>query len=196
MNRILVALLSCLFFLCVSAQAAPNPKAIAKLSRKIVRQQSKLQRLFNKLSSENKLAAINEIGSSDEDSDSDGVPDLLEPKSGRCDSDSDDDGVDDHQEIENGTDPGSDDSDGDGHTDDVEFHAKGTIDSLSDSAISVASVSYTVNQDTKYLDKKGKPLSSSDFSAGDCVEVEGYVSNSDHIVDKVKEDNDCGGSDD
>jgi hypothetical protein len=176
----------------IEAQASPGKQKVIKLERKISKLQSRLQRLFNKLPVVTRAQVVAARSGKSDDADSDGVPDNLEGNSGRCDSDSDDDGVDDGEEYENGSDPDDDDSDDDGHSDGDEVERTGVIESISDTAVVIGSVSFIFDVETTFQGDDDQPLTRTDFSVGDCAEAEGHKADNDTVIaDSVKMDDDC-----
>lgn len=94
-------------------------KSMVNQIRKLVREQNKLDRFYDRLSDEQKAALLDEMltkGIALDDADADGLPDALEESAGGgvCDSDSDDDGMNDGDEHKDGTKPDDTDSDDDG----------------------------------------------------------------------------------
>jgi len=102
------------------------------------------------------------IASGLEDSDSDGLPDILEHSehTNACDSDSDDDGIDDGDEGHGGSDPG-DDEEG-------EINTTGAIAAITSTTVTVGVYTCTVDG----LSDFGDQASLSDYEVGDNVELE------------------------
>lgn len=188
-----------------SAEAAPNASSVRARARAEAKAIAKLRKDFVKLPLATRRAVIAAL-STLQDSDTDGVPDLLEPRSGNvCDRDSDDDGLDDGDEYSNGSNPlkrdsdgdgvadgEDDDSNGDGQSDSSEVEFKGILQAGSDPfSGTVGTITFRVDGDTLF--RKGSVINGlnlADF-IGLCVEVEGERRGATITADKVKEDDDC-----
>ncbi|RME60050.1 MAG: hypothetical protein D6780_04110, partial [Candidatus Dadabacteria bacterium] len=156
-----------LFFLPTSALAKKKDK-VAALAKKLARLELKLKRKLAKKKAKIKKASQVLLNKGLSDSDGDGLPDAVEGAAGgdACKADSDGDGVSDGDEVEHGGDV-SDDSDGE--------EIEGIIESISDDSITVNSTTFVITSDTELIDEEKNSLEISDFSAGDCVEVEGIT---------------------
>lgn len=195
MSRNLILVLFAAFTLIVLPEySSASPREVRRarvLEKQSVRAQRKALRAFLRLSSDDKVRAINGRINRSDDSDSDGVPDGYEDSSGRCNSDSDGDGLYDGDEYQNGTDPKDDDSDGDGNSDGSEVEKKGFITALGESTVVVAGTTFILDSNTVYLDDDKNSVTKDAFEVGGCAEVEGHTRGDDIVADKVKSDNDC-----
>ncbi len=166
---------------------------------------AKLRKEFLKLSLAKRREVVAALATL-QDSDDDGVADILEPKVGNvCDNDSDDDGLDDGDEYKSGTNPNKrdsdrdgrddgedDDSNGDGQRDSSEVEFKGVLQlgALPFQA-TVGTITFSVDGDTLFRkDNLITGLTLADF-VGQCVEVEGKKVGDTITADEVKEDDDC-----
>jgi hypothetical protein len=82
------------------------------------------------------------------------------------DSDDDNDGI---------RDEGDDDQNGDGMEDNVEFELTGTIDAVGEGTLTVDGVEYAFDQNTRFLNDTGEPVTLAEFPAGTFVEIEGWI---------------------
>ena len=167
------------------AQTSTRYKNAKSLIKKIKRAQRKLARVVANLNSAQVKSLNTEFSDDTDDSDADGIPDIIEDASGSddCDADSDDDGLDDGDEVENETDP-------DDGADGLEIHA--LIDSLDAGSVTVGGETFAVVSSSEFLDEENDPIAYPDaFSMGDCVEAEGYYVGSVLTLDKLKKDDDC-----
>jgi len=185
-RKVLLGLL-CLVVPLWTAVAAPKGQgAVSSASsqaRNAERQLKKLESLLKKLTP----AQVNQIRVrmlSASDSDSDGVPDVIEAPGSRCDSDSDDDGTEDGDELSGGDDP------------EGEEEVKGVIAAISETSITVGSTVFAIDSETAFLGDHKTVLARTDFIVGECVEAEGLPKSSVLTATKVKEEDDCGGEDD
>ena len=185
--------------------AAPSSSSIKARAKAEARTIKKLRQDFLKLSLTKRRAVIAALTAL-QDSDEDGVADLLEPKTGNvCDPDSDDDGLGDGDEYRSGTNPNKrdsdgdgkedgedDDSDGDGQRDSSEVEFKGILTVGTDPFEgTVGTIIFRVDGDTRF--RRGDTISGLtlvDF-AGRCVEVAGKKLGDTVTADEVKEDDDC-----
>lgn len=186
-----LALSLCLHFgLGEMALAAPKGKNINSLARRyknLDRKASRLVGQFRKLSSSQRSELLGKLSGKYDDADDDNLPDFLDSGTGRCDSDRDDDGIKDG--FDDDGDPTSTPSPGPSGSVEVEIH--GTIQSVTDSSITVNSVTFTLVSNTEYLDDRNNPVSKSTFVAGSCIEIEGFRGGTGITAEKVKLDDDC-----
>jgi hypothetical protein len=144
------------------------------------RLERRLTRNFAKLSFSDKAKVISRFEDKSEDSDSDGVPDFLESSTKRCDSDSDDDGISDGDEYKDGTDPDSD-----------EIEVKGILTATTANSLTVTGITFRVDSKTIFVGEEDEKLSFSNFSVGECIEVEGEKRNGSYIAEEVYKEDDC-----
>lgn len=185
------------------ALAGPTSRSVRNEARSLESDIAKLLRDFKRLSPANRTKVLTTL-SKLSDTDSDGVPDVLEltPRS-RCDSDSDDDGLDDGDEYRNRTKPDDRDSDDDGIEDgddsssggtpgSVEIEVKGRLVAKSSTEITVGTTVFVIGESTQY--RQGavtSGLTIDDFEVNACVEAEGIRSGGVNTAKKVKSDDDC-----
>ncbi|MEX0596379.1 MAG: hypothetical protein WD512_07745, partial [Candidatus Paceibacterota bacterium] len=127
-------------------------KQVLQLLKKLKRTQNALAKKFNRLSDVAKADVISRT-SNEDNSDDDLINDFIEGALdlNKCSSDSDDDGLDDSDEVDSGNDPSDDDSDDDGFEDGLEFEANGLIEAIDLSSVSIAGLTYILNDSTEYL---------------------------------------------
>lgn len=137
--------------------------------RKIERLRAKAARVFARANSAERSSVI-DGEADDEDSDGDGLSDDLENISGSevCDGDSDDDGADDKDELEEDTDP-EDPEEG-------FLKAEGLITVLSETSITIGSLTCALNESTEY-EKNEVQVDRSAFSVGDPAEIKCTLEN-------------------
>jgi hypothetical protein len=191
LTQILIKGLALTLILCTSLQAQVTESEVRRLEKRIIKMQRQIAKKFSRLTPQARAAVMLARSGKSTDSDGDNVPDNFEETTGRCDSDSDDDGIDDGDEFEDGTDPSDDDSDDDGHSDGDELEVHSEIQAITSNNLTLAGQTFILNGSTEYLDDDNNSIASSTFKVGDCVEVEGHLSGSDKIADKVKQDDDC-----
>lgn len=149
----------------------------AKASANRIKSELKtLKRLARKSKIRTALANFSTRNKSLDDSDSDGLPDVIENALGSssCDSDSDDDGISDDDEGHSGSNP-DDSSSG-------EVEIKGNISAISETTVTVDGKTFTVNSNTQYED--GASLSA--YHVGDRVEVSGKIISGVLTLKKIK----------
>lgn len=186
--------------------AAPSVKRVRDDAREAEKIMAKVLKNFKRLSPANRAKVVAALSKSKNDSDLDGVADILELSvKARCKSDSDDDGLDDGDEYRNGTKPNDRDSDddgrddgedddgnGDGSSDSAEIEVKGRLMAKSPSEITVGTTVFVLTGSTRY--RQGSVtsgLSIESFALNSCVEVEGRRAGATITASKVKSDNDC-----
>lgn len=158
-----------------------NAKSLVK---KIKRTQRQLAKVMARLSDAQVKRLNAAFDDNTDDSDSDGVPDIIEDASGSddCDADSDDDGFDDGDEVENETDSHE-------HNQSVEVHS--AIQAISESSVKVDGNVFLIVGSSELLDDDNNPAELSAFSVGQCVEAEGYYVGDVLTLDKIKLDDGC-----
>ena len=176
----------------VSAAPSGQVKSLAKRYRNLDRKMNRLVTRFNRLSSSQQTALLSRLADKYDDADNDDLPDLLDTGSGRCDSDVDDDGILDGEDRDDDSTPtpspsGSPSPSPTGN--EIEIHA--LIQSISASSITLNNTTFALNDSTEYLDDNNNAINRTDFSVGECVEVEGFSSGGNLVAEKVKEDDDC-----
>ncbi|MCI5065716.1 DUF5666 domain-containing protein [bacterium] len=178
----------------VLAAPAGKVKSLAKRYRNLDRKTNRLVTRFNRLSSAQQARLLSRLAEKYDDADNDDLPDFLDTGAGRCDSDVDDDGILDGEDRDD--DSGDDDSDDSSPTptptpsgNEIEIHA--VIQSIGESSITLNNTTFVLNNSTEYLDDDNNEISRTDFSVGECVEVEGFSSGGNLVAEKVKEDDDC-----
>jgi hypothetical protein len=183
--RILAALLAFVVLSASPAFAGPRYTAAKRAASKVKADQKDLKRKVNKLSAadRSKLKA----SFKGDDSDSDGVPDILEGAIGSnsCSSDSDSDGLPDGEDS-NERDPDSND---DGHLDGTETETKGAISSFVAPLLTVNGQVFIVNGDTRF--EGDNNFGQGDLQPGVCVEVEGHTNGANTIADKIEREDRC-----
>jgi len=124
-----------------------------------------------------------------DDSDSDGIPDLVESAIGSnlCSGDSDSDGLDDSVDDHEDNPDSNKDGNPDGR-DGQDSEAKGNVASYSGRVLVVAGKSFTVTDSTLF---RGRQFSEAGLVAGVCVEVKGRVVSGANIADSIKRDDGC-----
>lgn len=149
----------------------------AKTSANRIKSELKtLKRLARKSKIRIALAKFATRNKSLDDSDSDGLPDVIENALGSssCDSDSDDDGISDDDEGHSGSNP-DDSSSG-------EVEIKGNISAITDTTVTVEGQVFTISTNTQYED--GSSLSA--YHVGDRVEVSGRIISGILTLRKIK----------
>lgn len=120
----------------------------------------------------------------------------LDPRAGRTTPDTNGDGRvtrDDASFVDSNEDGVPDDSQ-QGVPVTSEVHARGVIDSIDASSITVGGVTFTVDASTVWLDRNGAATVPSAFGAGEPVEVEGVRQSDGSVVaTRVKQEDDAGG---
>jgi hypothetical protein len=182
-----------------TAEAKRNDrvKKVERFQRIAERRAKRLRKAFLQLNAAQKESFLSGKGASFDDSDDDGVPDMIEESSSRCDDDSNDDGISDRDDYYDDDDDSSDDddnsSDDSGQNDSGQSGAEveGNIELLSASQIRVEGTTFALRSSTRYLDDNNRTISKSSFSIGDCVEVEGDFISGVLTAEKVKEEDDC-----
>jgi hypothetical protein len=164
--------------------ASPRYTAAKLAAEKVKKDEKDLKKKVKRLSAADKEKLKRRFRG--QDSDSDGLPDILEDGLGSatCDSDSDDDGLNDSSDsAENNS-----DSDNDGNADGTEVEIKGNIVSFVDPTLVIGDRTFTITDSTVF---RGAGFSKDDLEAGLCVEVEGHTTGSGLLADKLKRDDDC-----
>lgn len=183
--RILAALLAFLLVSVSPAFAGPRYSAAKRAANKVKADQKDLKKKVNKLSAADKTKL--KASFKGDDSDNDGLPDILEGAVGSnsCSADSDSDGLPDNEDSDE-RDP---DSNRDGHLDGTETRAKGTITSFVDPLVTVNGQVFVVNGDTRF--EGDNNFGQGDLQAGVCVEVEGHTDGANTIADKIQREDSC-----
>lgn len=169
MSRAMVVSLLCLGLLIdISSANASNCKSrVVAAGRKAQRSALEFTQKFNKLSAleqESVKSALAKLNLPD--SDSDGVPDLIEKSSGSdsCKSDSDDDGQPDSSERE----------------------AEGKISAVSDASLTVGGLVFVIDEDTVL-----EGISREELIVNACVEIHGALVADAIVANKIESSDDC-----
>lgn len=162
-----------------SLYAAPSARSVSRQERNISRQQTRLLRRFERLNAQRQAQVVENRQGKSIDSDADGLPDNLETTDGRCDSDIDDDGILDGDEFTGTPGPGTD------------FEVHEFISEKGDNTLTAGGLTYEILSNTEFLDADNNPVTFDFFNVGDCVEIEGRLSGTDRLAEKVKSDDDC-----
>lgn len=176
LTKALIIMLSIAF--CVSSVMAETSEQQAVSSAKRVKAEIKLLRkLARKSKVRIALAALSSRGW--DDSDSDGLSDVLEDAMGTnsCDDDSDHDGISDHDEGSSGSNP-DDSSSG-------EIELKDFITAITDTTVTVGGKVFTVSDSTEF-ERGATSLAS--FHVGDKVEISGRLVSGLLTIRKIKTD--------
>ncbi len=197
MKKILLPLILTLLLLCLMSDAFAargKVKSLAKRYRNIDRKIDRLTKRYKRLTPTQRASLLSALSDKYDDVDNDDLPDYLDEGSGRCDADSDDDGIldgedfdDDDDDDDNSSPSPSPSSSPSGS--EIEIHA--LIQSITETSITVNNTTFQLTNSTEYLDDDNNALSRTDFTVGECVEVEGYSSSGNATAEKVKEDDDC-----
>lgn len=171
--------------------ASPNAKEAKLRLREALKSEKQFARLYTKLSPTQKaalLASIESLGL--QDSDTDGLPDILEDGEGSsvCNHDSDSDGKDDGREIEDGDSPDDSDSDDDGRADGEEVESKGKISTVtSPTEFTIGDRTWVIVDSTSF-----RRIIAGEIVVGVCVEVEGHsAGNNKFTADKIQKEDHC-----
>ncbi len=191
-TRYLAILLGASLLIPISlASAAPSTKAVRAKLREALKSEKQFTRLYARLTPTQKaalLASIQSLGL--DDSDADGLPDVLEESEGSavCDDDSDDDGKFDGSEIEDRDDPKDSDSDDDGQPDGLEVESKGRIASiLSPTEFTLGDRTWVIVSSTSF-----EKIQASELAVGVCIEVEGRPDSGNRATaDKIQREDGC-----
>lgn len=162
-NKLFILLVVSVFLPVFGLVAAPNDNGKLQAAQANIKAYKKLVKKLGKLSPAvlGALLAKPVIATLD-DSDSDGLPDILEhsENTNACDDDSDDDGIDDGDEGSGGSDPNDDDE--------GEINVTGLITAITSTTVTVGAYTCTTDDSSTFGDKSGL----GDYIVGDNVELE------------------------